>query len=224
MRVVRLFAAVALAGAALVGLSALSQLPYEMRDTGALLRLSWRVRGETIESCRRATAEELAGVEAHMRQEVICEGRRVAPYRLRVAIDGRLLTDTLAPGSGVRGDRPMHVLRDIPLAPGPHRIVVSLERQGPGAVGDTLQRREHERRAIPPRLGIDTMLAAAPNEILLVTYAPDERALELVGRRGTRDERRETRDERRETRDERRETRDEGRGTRDEGRGARARG
>lgn len=179
MSVVRSVLGLLVAGALLAGLSALTRVPYEPRVAGPVLRLSWRTRGETMERCRRATARELAGVEAHMRQEVICEGKRVAPYRLHVRVDSQTIVDGLAPGSGVPGERPMYVLRDIPLQPGSHRIAVLLERQGEEVEHDELEAYEHRRRAIPPRLTLDTAVMAQADAILLVTYDPDTRALVL---------------------------------------------
>lgn len=169
------------AGAGIAALGALTRLPYATRETGAVLRLSWRVRGEEEEQCRRATAAELANLPAHMRQAVVCEEGRVAPYRLRVALDGRPVIDERPPGSDVRGDRPMFLLRDLPLAPGAHRVQVLLERVGAAsAAGDTLEEREHRRRAIPPRLVLDTTVRAAPQAILLVTYSSELRRLVLL--------------------------------------------
>ncbi|HEY0997899.1 MAG TPA: hypothetical protein VGD77_18050, partial [Gemmatimonadaceae bacterium] len=94
-RIVRVLATLA----ALLVLSALTRAPWRTpqgRSGDARLRLSWRVRGEIIQRCRRATAAELANTPAHMRQEVTCEGARVAPYRLQVAIDGRTVASGLA--------------------------------------------------------------------------------------------------------------------------------
>ena len=80
------------AGFLLGATAALSQWQWSAKTAErSVLRLSWRARGERLESCRRATPEELAAVPAHMRQEVICEGARVAPYRLRIAVDGQAL-------------------------------------------------------------------------------------------------------------------------------------
>ncbi len=99
----RRVAGLAVAAAALIATTVLSQWPWQAEQGGrSLLRISWRARGERIEDCRRATAEELAALPAHMRQEVVCADPRVAPYRLRVAVDGRSLVDSAAPGSGIR--------------------------------------------------------------------------------------------------------------------------
>ena len=114
--------------AVLLVISALTRVPVTMRAGGeAVVRLSWRARGERIERCRRATAEELAAVAAHMRQEIICEGERVAPYRLLVAIGGDTVADGLVPGSDAPGEGTLYVLRDFPIAPRTLRQLVVID-------------------------------------------------------------------------------------------------
>jgi hypothetical protein len=59
-----------------------------------------------------------------MRRAEICD-RRFASYELTLAIDDRpAMVDTVAP-SGVRGDRPVYVLRSEPVSPGEHRVDVA---------------------------------------------------------------------------------------------------
>jgi len=177
----------------LVGLAALSRLPYASAEpNGALLRLSWRARGESIERCRRATPAELSGVPAHMRQEVVCEDTHVAPYRLRVVLDGRTVEDGPVAGSGVSGDRPMYLLREFDLTPGRHRFDVRFEKQSAQQSGDERSKDrssegEHEeevrRRAVPRRLSLDTTLVVPGGAVVLITYNSELRALELLGGR-----------------------------------------
>ncbi len=176
MSAARRIAGLALAAAALAATTVLSQWPWQAEQGGrSLLRISWRARGERIEDCRRATAEELAALPAHMRQEVVCADPRVAPYRLRGAVDGRSLVDSTAPGSGIPGDRPIYVYREFEVAPGARRIEVLFERTGElGEEEDTARR-----RAVPPRLVLDTVVTAAERSILLVSYSPEHRKLVL---------------------------------------------
>lgn len=189
MTTVRRIAGIVLAGAAVVGLAALSRVPYEPDEPGsARLRLSWRARGEAVARCRKATAEELKGVAAHMRQETVCEGARVAPYQLRVVIDGDTVLDQLAPGSGVAGDRPLYVLREYEVSPGRHHVQVWFEkhsldgRQDDAAPSsDAADVRESRRRAIPPRLVIDSTVTVPEHAVLLVTYDSERRQLVLRG-------------------------------------------
>lgn len=182
--VVRRIAAVLIAAAAIVALAALSRVPYRSEPDGrSLLRLSWRARGETLARCRRATPAELEGVPAHMRQPTICEGAHVAPYRLRVVIDGAVRHDARATGSGIPGDRPMYILEEFALSPGRHHLEVRFEKESNGETGnqddgnDAVAREESARRAIPPLLGIDTIVTVPSHAILLVTYESEHRQL-----------------------------------------------
>lgn len=177
MIAVRWIGGLAVAAAALTGTTVLSQWPWQVEGAGrSLLRISWRARGERIENCRRATAEELAALPAHMRQETICEDARVAPYRLRVTVDGRSLVDGAAPGSGIPGDRPIYVFREFEVMPGARRIEVRFERTGEAGEEDDTARR----RAVPPRLVLDTVVTVGEGSILLVTYSPEHRSLVLL--------------------------------------------
>lgn len=196
MTIARRVLALALGFALLVGVAALSRVPYATHDTErALLRLSWRARGERIERCRRATPAELADVPAHMRREVICEGAQVAPYRLRVSVDGRQLADGIVAGSGVAGDRPIYLLREFVLSPGAHRVQVVFAKETGERDDDADDRkteersaeRDHERDArrgaVPSMIGVDTTLAVRAGTVVLITYDSELRRLVLVGGR-----------------------------------------
>lgn len=177
MRAAHRIVGLVVVAAALAATTALSQWPWRAEPGGrSLLRISWRARGERIEDCRRATPAELAALPAHMRQEVICEDPRVAPYRLRVAVDGRPLVDSAAPGSGIPGDRPIYVFREFGLTPGLRRLEVLFERVG--EAGEEAD--EARRRAVPPRLALDTIVNVTQRSILLVTYSPEHRRLVLL--------------------------------------------
>jgi hypothetical protein len=180
----------------------LSQAPYgDPAATQALLRLAWSGRPERLETCRTLTDEELEGVPVHMRQRIQCEGRS-ARYRLQVLLGGSVaLVDTLA-GAGARSDRPIHVLRDLALPPGLHRVELSVVRIDSAVPADSLsggsagtdtaggaapsrEQREGEERArarreaLPPALRLDSTLAFAAGEVVLVTYDSDARRLVL---------------------------------------------
>jgi hypothetical protein len=205
-RLLRWVTAALATAAALFVMVRLSAAPVGYSDPGtSSLRLSWSARPERIEVCRTLSAEELAREEEHMRQRVECEGH-FATYTLRVEADGRLLSESVVRGAGLRHDRPIFLLRDLALSSGAHRIRVSFlrrERIDRRAEGDTLEERaerseadtglfagraareatERSRRtraAIPPRLVLDTLLSFAPNRVLLVTLDADRRALEVL--------------------------------------------
>lgn len=124
------------AGVALATLTALSRTPY--REPGAddaVLRLSWRVRGIRVRECRTLTPEELDALPPHMRRPEVCEGR-IAPYRLRVRVDGRVLTDTLVHAAGAREDRPLYVFREFRVVPGVHRVDLLFVREAGQGEGE----------------------------------------------------------------------------------------
>lgn len=151
--------AVAVVG--LVGVAGLSRLPWTASgDTGAMLRLSWRLPALEVERCRGLTEEELERLPAHMRTPEVCEGEPV-PYVLTVRIDGTTrIADTLR-AAGFRSDRPVYVLREIPAAPGPHDLFVEMSPAGPDAsVGEVLT------------LVTDVRLDSG--QILLITYDANE--------------------------------------------------
>lgn len=172
------------------------------RDAGSMVRLSWMARPEWIEECRPATEEELARVEAHMRQRVICDGA-AASYALRITVDGDALEERVVRGGGLRNDRPMHVLLDLPVSPGLRRVRVELARReardsAAGVVASALpaqedtglfagratreldERRRRAAAAVPPQLVLDTVVQLAPHRVALVRYRADRRQLELT--------------------------------------------
>jgi hypothetical protein len=178
-------------------------LPYRDR-AGARLRLSWSARPERIEGCRRVSAEELAREEEHMRQRVACDGS-FATYVLRVESDGRALDETVVRGSGLRHDRPLHLLRDFDLPSGTHHVRVSLtrrERTDADTTADStehdtkpdtglfegraereqVERRRRARAAIPARLVLDTVVVFPPGRVAVVTFDANRRTLELLDR------------------------------------------
>lgn len=173
----RLFAAGALTVAGLAGMAALSYVPYAHEAaTGSELRLAWRARSARVEACRRRTAEELAQLPVHMRQEQVCE-RRVAPYRLAVTLDDSPIVERLVAAAGARADRPLYVFEEIPLPPGTYMLHVTFTREtgsmaDSGAVADP--------RTAPPHLVLDTTVTLAAGRAALVTYDEDARRLYVV--------------------------------------------
>lgn len=185
------------------GLALTSALPVPTsREAAAAVRLSWTARPEWIEECRAATEEELARVEVHMRQRVICEGA-AASYRLRIRVDGTVVAEHVVRGGGLRHDRPMHVLVEQPVAPGSRHLRIELERREArdslhgtlpsdlAAVEDTglfagraaRELDERSRRAaaaVPPLLMLDTTVELPAQRVVLVRYDPDGRRLVLA--------------------------------------------
>jgi len=169
-----------LATAVAAAVAGLSQVSYTA-DPGpeALLRLSWRARGERVEVCRDVTEEELRKLPQHMRQPRVCEGT-TAPYRVVVSVDGEPVADEIPSGSGTRQARPLYVYRELPLSPGAHHLSVLLERVG-GAAESPPQESEieedHKKGVVPPRLHLEETVHLAPRQVLLVTYDAERQAL-----------------------------------------------
>lgn len=172
------------------------------RSGRSLLRLSWAARPERIEVCRALSAAELAEREEHMRQRVECDGR-FATYTLRVEADGRLVHESVARGAGLRHDRPLYVLREIDLAPGPHRLVVTFTRRekadndavafarvarGANDTGlfagradrEAVERGRRAKAAIPPRLALDTLLSLEPDQAIVLALDAERRSFHLL--------------------------------------------
>lgn len=179
MSAARRLAGAAVAVAATVAIAWLSRLPVTLAGPDeALLRLSWRMSAIDAEACRKRSPEELERLPVHMRSPVECSGG-AASYDLRVRVDGReALRDTVHP-AGARGDRPISLLRDLPLSPGVHDVQVRFEALLPEGVE-------------PPDEGISSLtwrgeLDIASRGVALVTLAPEGRVLEVRSRKdGTR--------------------------------------
>lgn len=94
----------------------------------ASLRLSWSAKPERIETCRALSESELAARPVHMRQTEACVGTS-ASYALLVIAGTDTLASDVIRGGGLRGDRPLFVLREYPMPPGATRVRVRFERR-----------------------------------------------------------------------------------------------
>ncbi|MBK7907317.1 MAG: hypothetical protein IPJ78_12220 [Gemmatimonadetes bacterium] len=159
--------------AAAAALAALSGVPVRWYpDAAAELRLSWSARPERLEVCRERTDAELAERPAHMRQRMECEGRS-ATYALTVLVDDDTLEGSVIQGSGMRQDRPVHLLRRHPVGEGTHRVRVRLVRREERTEEERRERREHGARvleSLPPRAELDTVVSFQRAAAVLVTY------------------------------------------------------
>jgi hypothetical protein len=199
-RLARSVASIAVTGGALWLLAAASAFPVlSHRSKAGELRLSWSARPERIERCRMLSAEELARREEHMRQRMECEGRS-ATYALQVAVDEHQISEAVVQGAGLRHDRPLYLLRDFAVSPGPHRVRITLTRRertdndtvafapAPSQEADTglfagraqreaVERARRAREAIPPRLTLDTSLVFSPRRVVLITLDAERKTL-----------------------------------------------
>jgi hypothetical protein len=202
-RLVRWGAATIVSAVLLTLMARASAAPVAYHDGGAaLLRLSWTARPERIETCRTLSAEELEREEEHMRQRVECSGT-FASYTLRVESDQRLVSESVVRGAGFRHDRPIFLLRELPVSSGPHHLRVSFARreqtrdQSPNATThgrsepdtgifagraerEEVERSRRRRAAIPSLLVLDTTLVFSPGRVVLVTLNAERRVLEVA--------------------------------------------
>jgi hypothetical protein len=179
--------AAALAAGSVAAVAGLSQVPWTPEPgSEAVVRLSWRARGERVEVCRDLSPEELAKLPQHMRRERVCEGT-TAEYRLRVELDGDRTVDEPVRGSGAVQTRPLYVYRELTLPPGEYTVKVVQERVGPEPSDADEDDAEADERpggeaAVPRSLGLERTIRLRPREVVLVTYDAERRALVLKAR------------------------------------------
>jgi len=168
---VRLLLGAVVAVSITIALGFFSRMPVSgAHEAQAALRFSWRLRAEEAGECQRPSAEELADLPAHMRNPDACVGR-VPAHRLLVQVDGEERFDIMIEASGVRGDRPLFVFRELLLSPGRHDVRVSFAPPDVDGTGEE-------------GLFLDTALDLGAGDVLLVTRNEDTGALEIARPRG----------------------------------------
>jgi hypothetical protein len=152
----RWFLLVLVSGAAVLAIGWLARAPYQPPGgDSAVLRLSWRLRGERNETCRPRTQAELDVLPVHMRTPQICEGALVA-YRLTVRLDDRAADTSRVVPAGAKADRPIYVFDEKRLVPGPHRVRITFAREDSVASGIAA-------------FSFDTVLNTVAGEVELIT-------------------------------------------------------
>ena len=112
--------------ALLAMIAVLSQFPLGEEPENATVRLVGRLPGYVDLGCRAPTSLELAQVPAHMRKREICE-RKVVRYRMQVHIDGTEVVSQSIVSRSKRGELPVLLNRDVAMAPGSHKIDVTIK-------------------------------------------------------------------------------------------------
>lgn len=121
------FARVLVSLGLLFAVTRLAAVPVGEASLDGALRLSWRTVGPVVKVERPVEVDP--SVPVHMRPPSTFE-RRPVPFRLVVALDGRVLEDRMVSPAGLRHDRPVVVQQEWPVAPGRHRVQVTFEAPG----------------------------------------------------------------------------------------------
>jgi hypothetical protein len=141
----------------------------------ALLRLAWSARPERVEDCRQRSDAELAQLPQHMRQAVVCEGT-TAEYRLQVRVGGTLAVGRVVRGGGLRHDRRLYVLEELPVPPGDTVVEVHFDRLGSGG-SPPVPGRAARVESVPPHLSFERHVVFSPRQVVLITYAAETEGL-----------------------------------------------
>lgn len=154
------------------GLAALSAVPYtaERQDAGRI-RVSWRFTpARPTAACGPADTVGLGRVPVHMRNPDACVVPNPA-FRLRVEVDGRVLTDERIRPGGARADRPVYVFRELTVEPGCRDVALRFASEA-SLEGDRL----------PDVLELSTRVDLGSREVAVITL--DRRTGEptLLGR------------------------------------------
>ncbi len=100
---------------------ALSRIDLGSGPQDGYLRLSWRLSGQSIKTCRAKTSEEEAQLPRHMQPPEICDYQPLS-YRLVVDVGGLERVNKVVQPGGLRHDRPIYVDENLALPPGAHQV------------------------------------------------------------------------------------------------------
>ena len=163
----RVALAVAATVASLAAVAWLSRVEAGRVPDHSVVRLAWRLPGQSYRECRPLTPEEIASRPQHMRQTEECETVYLT-YRLRVTLGGTIVVDRAIAPLGARGDRPLFVEHDIRTEPGTHALQVEfLPEQDPEGVG--------------ARLTFDSRVRTEAGRVLMLRLDKDAMQLETRG-------------------------------------------
>ena len=130
-----------------LGIAFLSQVSTRPAPSKAgLLRLSWRLAGQTVKDCQKRTPQELASLPIHMRTSEICAEKKLA-YRLILSVDGKSYIEKIIRPGGFRSDRPLYVAENLELPEGKYQVIATFEPAEEKVVAEAVRLRfEHNIR------------------------------------------------------------------------------
>jgi ferredoxin len=115
-----------------------SRAPQGADAEHGVLRLGWRLVGQTREQCRDLTAEEQAARPLHMRQARECVSE-VLTYDLTASVDGQTVLRRRVRSPGLRADRPLSVDEEVTVEPGQRHVAVTFAPADPDSGGAVLR-------------------------------------------------------------------------------------
>lgn len=131
----------------------LSHVPAGEPPRDAVLRLSWKTVGQKVQ----IPLADDPDMPAHMRAPGGAFQTVLLPYRLTVEVDGRTVLDRPVRPPGVHQDRPLSVLEELSLPPGPAELHVRFFPDG------------FEAPAESPRYELERRVELAPGRVTLIT-------------------------------------------------------
>ena len=129
----------------------------------ALIKLSFTHHGKLVSECHRLSPDELAKLPPNMRAPMRCPRERV-PVVVELDIDGVPMIRYSAAPSGLSKDGASAVYRRLPVAAGPHRIVVRLKDSAGGTNFD---------------YSLDESVPLKPAQVLVIDFDADKNAITL---------------------------------------------
>jgi len=111
--------------AALLGFFADTPAYRHFDGDKAQLTLSLAHSGKHVQECRRRTAAEIAALPPNMRKPLDCPRQRL-PVLVEVELDGRVILQESAPPSGLFGDGPSQIYKNLAIAGGTYRLIARL--------------------------------------------------------------------------------------------------
>ena len=89
-----------------------------------------------------------------------------------------MIAEQLSTAGGLRGDRPLYVLREIHLPEGDATITITFTRvETPAAQDAEHTRRETLTEALPASLTWEQRLSIAPGQVRVISYDPERQVL-----------------------------------------------
>lgn len=141
----------------LLGIAFLGRGTAAGSDDG-ILRLNWRLSGQSEKVCTTLGSDATKNLPAHMKAPESCRYTMLS-YRLMLKVDGKPTVEEIVKPGGFRHDRPLYVTHDLKLPPGRHRVELSFEPE----------------KDVPARkFSLDTEVNIAEGRIALVYMASEQ--------------------------------------------------